>query len=123
MADNPEIRLLLRTELAVVTCGYFRAGVSLAGLPPVPAPLLGAVERASPEELLELLEGCAFLERLVAEPAAGDAAIAEAIRSGAAVLGSGQSDFRVRAGKELARLLRADPARLGNILRGVADGR
>jgi len=121
MEDNPEIRLLLETQLGVVTCGYYRATGPVAGLPPVPAPLLGAVERASPVELTDFLGDCAFLERLVAEPEAPDAAITEAVRSGFAALGTRGAEFRVAAGRELARLLRADPARLGTILRGVAD--
>jgi hypothetical protein len=29
-------------------------------------------------------------------------------------------DFKIRAGKELARLLKAEPARLTSIIRGVA---
>ena len=120
MRDNPEIRLLLRTQLGVVTCGYFNNGVSTAGLPPVPPPLLAAVERATREDVADFVGAGEFLERLVAESVAGDSAIAAAVRSGAEALGNEGDAFKVRAGKELARLLRADPARLGTILRGVA---
>ena len=57
---------------------------------------------------------------LVASPACDDSVIAAAIRLAATAFGPGSYAFTVRAGKELARLLKAEPARLTSIIRGVA---
>lgn len=119
MKANPEIRLLLRTRVGVVACGYVDRGGAHAGLPPLPCPLLAAVERADVGEVVDVVADGAFLERLVADPAADDATVAAAIRRAGLALGPAGEAFRVAAGKELARLLRADPARLATILRGV----
>lgn len=116
---NPEIRLLLRTQVGVVACGFIEGEVYRGGLPPLPSPLLAAVERAQDEEVSDFAAGCSFLERLVADAEANDATIASAIRRAADAMGPLGDGFRIAAGKELARLLRADPARLGTILRGV----
>lgn len=119
MEANPEIRLLLRTSIGVATCGYLAEGKPRGGLPPLPVPLLSGVEAATGEDLADFVREASFLEPLVTEPSTSDAAIAAAIRNGAMALGPPGEAFKVRAGKELARLLRADPARLGTILRGV----
>ena len=119
MRTNPEIRLLLRTQVGVVACGFLDGGVLRGGLPPLPCPLLAAVDLAGAEEVAEFAAGCGFLERLVADPEATDATISAAVRRAAESMGPATDSFRVAAGKELARLLRADPTRLGTILRGV----
>lgn len=119
MRANPEIRLLLRTQVGVVACGFLAGEELRGGLPPLPCPLLAAVEPAGAEEIAEFAAGCGFLERLVADPEATDSTIAAALRRAAEAMGPARDAFQVAAGKELARLLRADPARLGTILRGV----
>lgn len=120
MAENPHIRSLLRTRVTVVCCGHIEGETSRAALPPTPPPLLALVERASAAETLRTTGDGAFLALLVDSPSCDDAVIAAAIRSAAPSFAAGSYEFTVRAGKELARLLKAEPSRLASILRGVA---
>ncbi len=120
MADNPEIRLLLRTRVTVVNCGFVEGEAVRALLPPTPPPLLARVEPASAAETIRLSGDGAFIALLVTSPLCDDSVIAAAIRSAAVAFEGGSRDFTVRAGKELARLLKAEPSRLTNIIRGVA---
>lgn len=120
LAENQEIRLLLRTRVTVVSCGYVAGEAIRPALPPAPPPLLGLVALADRAEVRRLTEDAAFLALLVASPLCDDAVVAAAIRSGARAFAADERDFLVGAGKELARLLRAEPARLASILRGVA---
>ena len=119
MAGNPEIRLLLRTRLTVVSCGYASGERVFALLPPSPPPLLARVECAAFGETAALAAGGAFLAPLVASPLCDDAVIIASIRSAAPAFAPDAHAFHIAAGKELARLLRAEPARLSTILRGV----
>jgi hypothetical protein len=121
MSENPEIRLLLRTRVTVVNCGYIEGETPRAILPPMPPPLLARVETATGGEVVRVAGDGAFLALLLAAPGVDDSVIAAAIRGAAAGFGAGAYDFTVRAGKELARLLKADPARLTSILRGVSQ--
>jgi hypothetical protein len=120
MDANPEIRLLLRTRVAVASCGYIEGEVARAALPPLPPPLLARVEPATDAEALRLAANGAFLALLLASPLCDDAVIAAATRRAARCFGPGAREFAVEAGKELARLLKAEPARLTSILRGIA---
>ena len=120
MAANPEIRLLLRTHVTVVACGYVEGETVRALLPPTPPPLLARVEQATTAETVRLASDGAFIALLVRSPLCDDSVIAAAIRSAARAFEAGSRDFTVRAGKELARLLKAEPSRLTNIIRGVA---
>jgi hypothetical protein len=121
MASNPEIRMLLRTRVTVATCGYSANGLPRPHLPPTPAALLAAAEAADLVETMNLAGDGTFLAPLIAAPICDDAVIAAAIRLAARSFGSESREFTVRAGKELARLLKAEPARLTSILRGVTE--
>lgn len=120
-AENPHIRPLLRTHLTVVACGYIEGETARALLPPAPPPLLARVEAATPEEAVVATTDGAFLALLVASAACDDAVLAAVLRAAATAHGTDAREFTVRAGKELARLLRAEPARLASILRGVTS--
>lgn len=120
MAANPHIRPLLRTRVTVVTCGYFEGEAPRPTLPPLPAPLLARVEPAADAEVVRLTGDGAFLGPLIAAPACDDAVIAAALSAAADASGPEHHEFTVRAGKELARILKAEPSRLTTILRGVA---
>ncbi len=119
-AGNPHILPLLKTRLSVVTCGHTDREATLPLLPPSPPPLLALVDEATRDEVARLASDGAFLALLVAAPTADDQVIAAAIRSAAAAFDLAAHEFTVTAGKELARLLRAEPARLATILRSVA---
>ncbi len=118
-AENPHIRPLLRTRLTVVACGYIEGEAALALLPPAPPPLLARVEPATAGEVIHATTDGAFLALLTASPLCDDAVLAAALRAAASAHGPEAREFTVRAGKELARLLKAEPARLSSILRGV----
>lgn len=119
LAARPELRLLLRTRLTVLACGYANGSVVRAAPPPVPPLLLAPVEPATDAEVSRLTEDGAFLAVLLAAPGCDDAILAAAIRAAAASFGGDGHAFRVRAGKELARLLKAEPARLTTIIKAV----
>lgn len=120
MEDEPGLRLLLRTRVTVVCCGHIEGEVLRVALPPNPPPLLGLVEPATAAETVRAAEGGAFLTLLAASPLCDDSVIAAAIRCAGRAFDGRADEFVVAAGKELARLLRADPSRLTSILREVA---
>ncbi len=120
MAGNPEIRILLRTRVTVVNCGYLEGEVARATFPPGPPPLLAEVEPATPSEIAHVARGGAFLALLVGAPACDDEVIAAAIRRAALAFdGPDQRGFVVDSGKELARLLKVEPSRLASIIRSI----
>lgn len=120
MASNPGIRMLLRTRVTAISCGYIEGEAARPQLPPVPAPLLGEVDTATDAEVLRIADGGAFLALLLAAPGCDDAVIAAAIRWAArSHAPPDRRAFTVEAGKELARLLKAEPARLTSIIRSV----
>jgi len=118
-ANEPHVRLLLRTRVTIVSCAYVEGETCRSGPPPVPPPLLACAEAASGAETIAATSDGAFLAPLVASPLCDDAVIAAALRLAAVAHGPGAREFTLDAGKELARLLRADPARLASILRAV----
>ncbi len=119
LANNPEIALLLRTTLTVAVCGHIEREVARPVLPPQPPPLLAEVHAATDDEKMRVAADGAFLVPLLANPAADDAVIAAVIRDVARAADSEARAFTIRAGKELARLLKAEPSRLTSILRMV----
>ncbi len=121
MRAHPHIRQLLRTRVRVITCGHAENGQVRPYLPPVPPPLLARVEAAPEEEVRELVAGGRFLAQLLAAPDCDDAVAGAALRRAAAAFRSADDAhrFAVEAGKELARILRAEPARLTTILRAA----
>jgi len=121
MRAHPHIRQLLRTRVRVITCGHAENGAIRPYLPPVPPPLLARVEPASEEEVRELVAGGHFLAQLLAAPDCDDAVAGAAIRRAMRAFRTAEEAhaFAVEAGKELARILRAEPARLTTILRAA----
>lgn len=120
LADRPHIRPLLRTRVTVVTCGFSEGEVIWPRLPPAPPPLLAIAAGASADETVRLMGDGGFLAALVASAECDDAVIAASIRRASIAFEMESRDFKIRAGKELARLLKAEPARLASIIRGVA---
>ena len=120
LSERPHIRPLLRTRVTVVTCGFAEGEVIWPRLPPSPPPLLAVTTEASAGETVRLVSDGGFLAALVASSECDDAVIAAAIRRASIAFEMESRDFKIRAGKELARLLKAEPARLTSIIRGVA---
>jgi hypothetical protein len=119
-ARNPHILPLLRTTVVAVTCGHVQGEVAVASLPPHPPPLMALVHEATHSEITRIAADGAFLSLLTGSPLSDDSVVAAAIRCAAPAFDDRRSAFMVAAGKELARLLRAEPARLATILRSVA---
>lgn len=119
LAERPHIRPLLRTRVMVVSCGHVAGETIRPQLPPMPPPLLAIVEPATADETVRLADDAIFLTLLVAAPECDDAVVAASIRQASLAFGPAQRDFTIRAGKELARLLKAEPARLASVIRGV----
>ena len=120
-AEHPHIQPLLRTHLTLVSCGHASGVAFRPVVPPSPPPLLAIVEACGAEEVVRATGDAGFLAMLVASPECDDAVLTAAIRS-AADSAEDRRGYIVKAGKELARLLRAEPSRLTTILRGVIDG-
>ncbi len=120
LEQRPHMRPLLRTRVSVVCCGYLAGETIWPRLAPTPPPLLALVTEASADEAVRLTSDGAFLAALVAASECDDAVIAAAIRRVSRAYESEAHEFLVRAGKELARLLKAEPARLTSIIRGIA---
>ncbi len=120
IAGEPVLRLLLRTRMLVVTCGYLSGEWARATLPPSPPPLLSEVLPASDAEVVRIAGSGAVLARLPSSPECDGEVVAAAIRRAREAFPAGQQrEFTVAAGKELARLLHADLSGLTTILRSL----
>jgi hypothetical protein len=123
LEKHPHLRHLLQTTCDAVVVGHqdadARSGPKVRHyLPSAPAPLFAAVRVCSPEETARFSQELDFLKLLLASPTHADEMTAACLRRAAATHTDGRA-FLVRAGKELARLLGAEPQRLTSILRRV----
>ncbi len=115
--QQPQIFDLLATEFSAIYAGYAREGRFRAGVPPRPARLHAPVSDCSPEEVRAITESADFLRALVAAPAdfPVDELIVACIRHASACRNH-DYPYLVRAGKQLANLLRDNPDRLTALL-------
>lgn len=118
--DNPEIRELLRSELTATVVGFREADEFKHYLPPRPPRIHGFVYRCTDAEVEAFTNCLDFLQTLLASPnrIALDELIAATIRN-AWLARSGDREFLVRAGKEVATLLANEVNRLNGILRRI----
>ncbi len=117
--EQPQIFELLRTEFEVLLVGYLVDGDPVHFLPPQPARIHSFVFRCDDQIVRDFTSTDDYLRCILAAghfPA--DQLIPAAMRTAYRCHGSSTS-YLVRAGKELARLLRDDYDRLGAILRRV----
>ena len=118
LEKHPHLRHLLQTTCDAVVVGHQDGAHVRHYLPSAPAPLFAPVRVCSPEETARFSQELDFLKLLLASPAHADEMTAACLRRAAAAHADGRA-FLVRAGKELARLLGAEPQRLTSILRRV----
>ena len=123
LEKHPHLRHLLQTTCDAVVVGHQDADAPSGAeirhyLPSAPAPLFAPVLVCSPEETARFSHQLDFLTLLLASPTHADEMTAACLRRAAAAHRDGRT-FLVRAGKELARLLGAEPQRLTSILRRV----
>ena len=105
-------------EVGVLVVGYRRAGAIIHRLPPQPPLSLDVLYTCPAEELAEFTERFDYF-RLVLDnrDLPCDELIAANLRAAAEARQAQGYGFLVEAGRELARLLALDPARLDAVLR------
>jgi hypothetical protein len=115
--EQPQIFDLLATEFSALHIGYARGGRFRAGISPRPPRLHAAVSECTPEEVRAISESPEPLRALVKSPLDGpaDELILAFIRHAFSCRGE-EYAYLVRAGKQLATLLRDDPDRLTALL-------
>lgn len=118
--EQPQIFDLLATEFLALPVGYARNGRVDSHLPPRPPRLHAFVWACSPAEVCALTDSPDFLRPLLALPGETnpDDLIVASLRQGYQARGEDFA-FLVRAGKQLATLLRHDPERLTALLRSL----
>ena len=118
-AENPDLEQVLRTEFTALAVAFAEDGALRAYLPPEPPPLHWSVYPCSTEETVRLTERLEYFPSvLAANHAPADALLAANIRLARAARVD-EPGFTVRAGRELATLLRRDYPRLSGILRAI----
>ena len=116
LETHPHLRHLLQTTCDAVVVGHQDGSQIRHYLPSAPVPLFAPVRLCSAEEMARFSQKLDFLKLLLAAPTHSDEVTAACLRLAAAAHADGRA-FLVRAGKELARLLGAEPQRLTSILR------
>lgn len=114
--ENPDLSQVLRTDVSALYVGYQRGPSVWPVIPPTPPPLHWSVYECEAPEARRFGERTAYLRTLVAAAqASSDELIGAHVRlmAGHAAVGD---DYLLRAGRELAELLRADYPRLRSIL-------
>jgi len=118
LEKHPHLRHLLQTKCEAVVVGHQDGAQVHHYLPSAPAPLFAPVRLCPDEETARFSQELDFLKLLLASPTHSDEMTAACLRRAAAAHADRRA-FLVRAGKELARLLGAEPQRLTSILRRV----
>ncbi len=116
--SSPQLAKLLRTDFSALIVGHKEGQKLYHYLPPRPARIHSFVYLCDAEEVEKFSQSFDFLSILVNAKGQADELIAASLRHAA----QAQPDprhFLVRAGKELAVLLGAEPNRLNTILRRI----
>ena len=109
-------------EITALTIAFRQGDALIHGIPPRPPEALQPVFPCSDEETREVLADFAFFRRaLTCGDCPSDELLAASLIHAAGCQPPGRGrDYLTRAGRELARLLSNDPARLDAILRKLA---
>jgi len=119
--QNPDLEQLLRTEFSALIVGHQEGSALRTYLPPSPPPLHWSVMECNQPEIAQLTQRLDYFRTILsASDAPVDALLAANIRL-ASVASLNESSFRIRAGRELATLLKHDYPRLTAILRALVD--
>lgn len=118
---NPDLEQLLRTEFSALIIGFDEGGPVRTFLPPSPPPLHWSVVTCTDAEVARLSERLDYFRTIIAaRDAPVDALLVANIRL-ASEASQHVAAFRLRAGRELATLLKHDYPRLTAILRALVD--
>ncbi|MCC7371764.1 MAG: hypothetical protein IT306_25320 [Chloroflexi bacterium] len=119
--QNPDLEQLLRTEFSALIVGHQEGDALRAYLPPSPPPLHWSVVECDPSEIAKLTGRLDYLRTILSSlQTPVDALLAANIRL-ASTAHRDARGFRIKAGRELATLLKNDYPRLTAILRALAD--
>ena len=122
-AEQPQIFELLKTKFEAVIVGYKGKDVVRSQLPPKPPRIHAFVHPLSPVEVRRVTADPGFLRLLLSGARAPNRApvdeLAAAALRHAVVAHADDQRYLVRAGKELARLLKDDYETLSSVLRRV----
>ncbi|NOZ51121.1 MAG: hypothetical protein GXP37_13915 [Chloroflexi bacterium] len=110
-------------EVSVLMIGYRLGDHIYQHLPPHPPGSLQNIFACSPDEGQQILSAFDYFRTVLNNmECPAEELLAASLRLGASFQPSGQArPYLLRAGRELARLLAHDPARLESILRRLAD--
>ncbi|MFN0070061.1 MAG: hypothetical protein ACKVVP_01055 [Chloroflexota bacterium] len=116
---NPDLSQVLRTDIAALLVGYHEGPLLRQVIPPLPPPLHWTAYECEPEVCREFGTDTAYLRTLVdATQAPADELIGAHVRLMDAYAEPGDA-YLLRAGRELAELLRSDYPRLRSIVERV----
>ena len=118
--EQPQLWQLLATDFQCVIVGHEEAGELRSYLPPKPPRIHAPVYPGSDQEVCQITKSLGFLRTILSSLAcpSPDEAIAASLRIAIRCQG-GDEAFAVRAGRELAFLMRDDYERLSAILRNL----
>jgi HAS barrel domain len=118
--EHPDLAEVLQTEFSALTVGFSSQSRIYQYLPSHPPPVHYSVYECTREELLQFSETTDFFRTpLFASHVPSDELLAAFIRHAARVRGDAERDYLVRAGREVASLLKDDYDRLTALLRRI----
>lgn len=117
--EHPDLAEVLQTEFSAITVGFVEGDRVFQYLPPHPPPVHYSVYPCDAAELARFSESADFFRAvLFAAHIPSDELLAAAIRAAARARPDGR-EYLVRAGRELAGLLKDDYDRLNALLRRI----
>jgi hypothetical protein len=121
--EHPDLAEVLQTEFSAITVGFVEGGQIHQYLPPQPPPVHYSVYECAGAELVHFTESADFFRTLLfAYQIPSDELLAAVIRMAArarAATSGAERAYLVRAGREVASLLKDDYDRLTAILRRI----
>lgn len=118
--EHPDLAEVLQTEFSALTVGFVAHGRIYQYLPSHPPPVHYSVYECTGEELVQFSEMTDFYRTLLfANHVPSDELLSATIRAAARVRAGAEREYLVRAGREVASLLKDDYDRLSAILRRI----
>jgi hypothetical protein len=118
--EHPDLAEVLQTEFSAITVGFVAGSHIHQYLPPQPPPVHYSVYECTGDELARFTEATDFFRTLLfAYQIPSDELLAAVIRSAARARPNDERAYLVRAGREVASLLKDDYDRLTAILRRI----
>jgi hypothetical protein len=118
--EHPDLAEVLQTEFSALTVGFITRGQIYQYLPSQPPPVHYSVYECTGAELVQFTEVTDFFRGpLFSQHIPGDELLAAVIRSAARARVGSEREYLVRAGREVASLLKDEYDRLTAILRRI----